>query len=305
MSGPGGARWRAYAALAGGVACISWSALFTRWTGLPGAASAFWRMAIAAAVLLPLRPVIARGATSPTRRSVMLAALAGAFFAGDLALYNSAIMRTSAANATLLGNSAPFLVALGAWFIFGERPRPMFWGGLALAAAGSVGIVGMDLLRHPALGVGDAMAVGAGACYAAYFLTIGRGRSGMDTVTANAIGAVASVAVLLPVCLALGAPLAGYAPGTWIWLAALGIVCQVGGYFFIAYALGHLPATVTSVSLLTQAPITALLAIPFLGEHLSWWQLLGGLLVLAGVLIVNRAPRAAVETEVPTEWAVE
>lgn len=305
MTGASGAGWRAYAALAGGVACISWSALFTRWTGLPGAASAFWRMAIAAALLLPLRSIVARRAPVPRRRSVMLAALAGAFFAGDLAFYNSAIMRTSAANATLLGNSAPFLVALGAWFIFGDRPRPMFWWGLALAAVGSASIVGMDLLRHPALGVGDAMALGSGACYAAYFLTIGRGRSGMDTLTANAIGAVASVVVLLPICLALGAPLAGYEPGTWIWLVALGLICQVGGYFFIAYALGHLPATVTSVSLLTQAPLTALLAIPFLGEHLSWWQVLGGLLVLAGVLIVNRAPRAAVEAEVPTEWVVE
>lgn len=298
-------RWRAYAALALGVACISWSAMFTRWTGLPGAASAFWRMAIAAALFVPMRALAARRLAVPGRRTIAVSALAGVFFAGDLAFYNTAIMHTTAANATLLGNSAPFFVATGAWLLFGERPRAVYWGGLALAALGSVTIIGMDLLRHPQLGAGDLMAVASGACYAAYFLTIGHGRPGTDTVTANAIGAIASVLVLLPVSLAMGAPLAGYRAETWLWLAALGIVCQVGGYLCIAYALGHLPATVTSASLLTQAPLTALLAIPLLGEHLAPWQLAGGLMVLLGVWIVNRAPHAAVTTEVTTEWAVE
>jgi hypothetical protein len=52
----------------------------------------------------------------------------------------------------------------------------------------------------------------------------------------------------------------------------------------------HLPATVTSVGLLAQVPLTALLAVPLLGEPLTGPYLAGGVQVLAGIYVVNRAP---------------
>ena len=56
--------------------------------------------------------------------------------------------------------------------------------------------------------------------------------------------------------------------------------------------------SVTSIALLGQAPITAVLAVPLLSERLSALQLFGGALVLAGIYVVNRTPRArAVEPE--------
>jgi drug/metabolite transporter (DMT)-like permease len=56
----------------------------------------------------------------------------------------------------------------------------------------------------------------------------------------------------------------------------------------LTYALGHLPATVTSVSLLSQGPLTAVLAALLLGEPLSAYQIAGGALVLIGVGLANR-----------------
>jgi drug/metabolite transporter (DMT)-like permease len=112
----------------------------------------------------------------------------------------------------------------------------------------------------------------------------------MDTLTFSAIAVVASVIVLFLLCALLRIPLAGdaYTPRTWAALAGLGLVSQLGGYLAIAYALGHLPATVTSVGLLAQAPLTALLAAPLLGERLSAAQIAGGVLVLSGIAVVTR-----------------
>jgi len=45
----------AYLALAAGILCIAWSAIFVRWTDIPGPASAFYRMLVPALVLLPTR----------------------------------------------------------------------------------------------------------------------------------------------------------------------------------------------------------------------------------------------------------
>ena len=78
-------------------------------------------------------------------------------------------------------------------------------------------------------------------------------------------------------------------------LLGLGLVSQLGGYLALTYALGHLPATVTSVSLLSQGPLTAILAALLLGEPLTGPQILGGTLVLVGVGIANRLGRPAEE----------
>ena len=48
-----------------------------------------------------------------------------------------------------------------------------------------------------------------------------------------------------------------------------------------------LPATVTSVGLLAQVPLTALLAVPLLGEPITTSYLIGGALVLAGIYVVS------------------
>src|SRR6202023_3184160 len=71
-------------------------------------------------------------------------------------------------------------------------------------------------------------------------------------------------------------------------LLGMGMVSQLGGYLALTYALGHLPATVTSVSLLAQGPLTAVLAAWLLDEPLTGSLILGGVLVLLGVGLANR-----------------
>jgi drug/metabolite transporter (DMT)-like permease len=219
---------------------------------------------------------------------MLLGALAGGFFACDLALFNSSVLTTSAANATLLGNNAPVIVGLGSWIVFRKRPRAIFWIGLCLALIGSAFIAGGDALGSASFGSGDAMAMIASVFFAAYLLTIGRVRSDIDTLTLTTLAVTASSVVLLLICLLTRVPLAGYEARSWLSLIGLGVVSQIGGYLAITYALGHLPATVTSVGLLGQAPLTALLAIPLLGEPLGWSQVVGGALVLTGIYVVNR-----------------
>ena len=284
-------RWLAYAALATAIAGMSWSALFVRWAGVPASASAFYRVLIAAGVLIPWRAI--RGATrAPDRRAVALALAGGVFFAFDLLLFNAAVLRTSAATAVLLGNNAPIFVGLGTWLFFSKRPRAAFWIGLALALAGCAFIVFADVSARganlPGNATGDLLALSAAVFWAAYMLTTERVRTEMDTLTFNTVAIAASVLTLLVVCLALGVPLRGYSAKTWTALIALGLVSQVASYYALVYALGHLPATVTSVAVIGQVPLAALLAAALLGEPLSGVQLAGGVVVLAGIYVVSR-----------------
>src|SRR4051812_30440427 len=122
-SHPHGAPHRAGSiALAVGVFGIGWSAILVRWSGVSGVVSAFYRLALAAMVLLPWYFAPARTRAPTSAASKRAALLAGVVFAADLAFFNTAIMITNAANATLLGVNAPIFVAIGAWMLYGERP---------------------------------------------------------------------------------------------------------------------------------------------------------------------------------------
>lgn len=277
----------AYLALVAGIVCIAWSAIFVRWTDIPGPASAFYRMLIPAVVLLPTFATD-RKRERLTGRTWMIIGLGGLFFALDLALYNTAILRTSAANATLLGNNTPIVVGLLTWMVFRRRPQPAFWLGLILAIGGSMVILWGDLARHALFGVGDVMALGAAACFAVYLLATEQVRTTTSTLTFLRLSMIATTLVLLLLNFAMGISLRVPHRHTWWALLGLGLVSQLGGYLALTYALGHLPATITSISLLTQGPLTAAMAAVLLGEPLTLPQIVGGALVLLGVALAHR-----------------
>lgn len=276
----------AYIALAGGVLCIAFSAIFVRVAEVPGATSAFYRVLFAAAVAVPLclwkRPAL------PKRKAVVLTLAGGAFFAIELLLWQVALLLTSVANATLLANIAPVWVALGALILFRERLGSYFWPGLLLALVGMVLVVSGGALELARFNYGDALSIVASFFYAFYLLVTQRVRAEMDTLSFLALSLVSSVVLLLVVCLVWGAPLGGFSARTWAALAALGGLSHLGGYLAINYALGHMRATSVSVSLLAQPLITSLLSIPLLGELLGAQQITGGALVLSGIYLVNR-----------------
>ena len=280
-------RRSAYVSLALGVFGIAWSAILVRWSGVSGLVSAFYRLAFATIVFIPWRLLAKPPVTTATRAAKVAAIIAGILFAADLAFFNSAVMATSAANASLLGVNAPIFVAFGAWIMYGERPTSRFWLGFALAFAGMFAIVGADVLVHPSLGYGDALAVAGAVCYGVYILYVHRSRAGMDTLTFSLWSAGVGAVCMLIVCVIARQPLSGFSGRSWAALIALALTSQVIGQLFIAHALGHLPAAPSSIGLLGQAPLTALLAWPMLGERIRLGQVVGGALVLAGVVVVN------------------
>ena len=292
-----------YLALVAGILCIAWSALFVRWTDIPGPASAFYRMLIPAVVMVPTW-FFDRG-PRVNLRTLTIIAVGGVFFGLDLAFYNTSILKTSAANATLLGNNTPIFVGIFAWLIFRQRPKLSFWLGLALAVIGAAVIVSADVSRHVTLGSGDLMAVTAAACFAVYLMATERVRTTTSTTAFLRLAMISSTLFLLVVNLALRVPLSVPPGRSWWALLGLGLVSQLGGYLALTYALGHLPATVTSVTLLAQGPLTAVLAAILLSEPLTAAQILGGTLVLVGIFLANRPSRPAEEANATLAEACE
>jgi drug/metabolite transporter (DMT)-like permease len=74
----------------------------------------------------------------------------------------------------------------------------------------------------------------------------------------------------------------------WLTLFGLALVCQTAGQSLIAYAMAHLPASFSSVSLLLQPAMATLYAWAILGERAGLAQLAGGAVILAGIWLARK-----------------
>lgn len=269
-----------------GTVCIGFSAIFVRLADIPGVVSAFYRMVIASSALVPLWLV--RYHALPDRRTLLLATLAGFFFGIDLSLWNASLFLTSAASATVLAYLAPVWVGLAAMIFLKDRFRRFYWPGMILALCGMLFILGLQRIRTLQFGLGNSMAIGASFFYASYLLTTQIGREKSGTLPFTTFSVLSSAATLFIVCLLKHQKLGGFSHETWLALLALGLITHVTGWLSINYALGHIRASIASVTLLGQPVITALAAIPILHESLGINQIVGGLLILSGIYLVNK-----------------
>ena len=287
-----------YLALGATIVSLTFAAFFVRWANAPAPVMGFYRLGIATLILTPFYVRRTRRAPrgAPLGRGIMiLPVLAGLGSALDHFVWNSSLEYTSAANATLLGNTAPLWVALAAWLLFRERTKGLFWLGLALTLGGAVAVLSSDFLRHPMIGWGDLLALSAGIFYAIFFLFSQRSRQHFDTLSHVWICSLSSTLTLLMLSLVTGSALTGYSLFTYLMFLAAALLPQMIGYLAMGYALGHLPASIVSPTLLGQPVLTALLAIPLLGETLQPVQWIGGLVVITGIYLVHRSREAAPE----------
>ena len=102
-------------ALICGILCISIFPILVKLKLASGLISAFYRMAIALALLLPY-VLITKNFKLPKTKYVLLAALCGLLFASDVAVWNIAIQDSSATQASLLTNLSPVWVGIGSFF---------------------------------------------------------------------------------------------------------------------------------------------------------------------------------------------
>lgn len=277
-----------YLALGLGVLALSLSAMFVRWAKAPGPVTGFYRLLFSTLILTPffLREQRKHSAISPA--ILLFPALGGLFTAFDFTFWNSSLAFTTAANATLLGNTAPLWVALATWLIFRQKLQGKFWFGLIIALGGAALVMGSDFLLHPRFGMGDLMASAAAIFYASYQMVTQRGRQHLDAFRYTWLATLFATFAIGAVNLVLKNPFTGYDPRTWLVFFATALVSQTIGYLSITYALGHLPAHIVSPTLITQPVLTTLLAIPLLNEIPTFWQGIGGMIALTGIYLINQ-----------------
>jgi len=279
----------ALGALLLGATCIALSPIFVRVSEAGPTATAFWRVALAVPVLWLLYFLKSKARSQRYSGKWPLLLAAGFAFAGDLGFWHTSIKLTSVANSTLLANLASIFVTLAAWMFLKQKPTRLFLTGLAAA------LVGVGLLVHTSLAfsstglLGDALGVVTAMFYAGYILAVkGLRDRGETTLHLMAVTSTITALLLFPVALASGEPMLPLSAFGWWVLIGLALISHAAGQGLIAYALAHLPAAFSSVSLLFQPVMAALFAWLLLYEGLVPLQIAGGIVVLFGIYLARR-----------------
>jgi drug/metabolite transporter (DMT)-like permease len=280
----------ALVALILGGAAIGGSPIFVRLSEVGPMATGFWRVALA---LIPIFIVSLikggdTGAKPQTWSDCGMLILPGIILAADLITWHLSITITSVANATLLANLAPvFVTAIGVLFL-GAAVTRIFVIGLALAVAGVIILKGGPASLGQGDLRGDGGAILAAVSYALYILAIGKLRSRFDTVRIMLWSTASATVCLFPFGFFLEEHLLPTTAHGWAMVFGLAFISHASGQVAITYALAYLPAAFSSLTLLLQPVVAAILAWILLSEPIGPMQAVGGLVVLAGIMISRR-----------------
>src|SRR6478735_10186970 len=275
------------------------------WTA--GAAVAV-RVLLAAAVLAVPAVVSLRGRWGLLRRNAGLVAVYGLVaVAGCQLAYFNAVVHMQVSVALLIEYTAPVAVIGWMWLRHGHRPSVLTLVGAVVAAAGLVLV--LDLLSGAALSVpGVLWALGAMAGAATYFVLSANEDNGLPPLVLAAAGlSLGAVALLVAGAVGIAPMHASTASvsydGTtvawWLPLLGLGIVTAALSYV-TGIAAGRRPGSrLASFVALLEVLFALVFAWILLGELPRVVQVAGGVLILAGVVVVKLGERGTVASARP------
>jgi drug/metabolite transporter (DMT)-like permease len=225
-------------------------------------------------------------------------------------LYYVGIHRMPVGIALVFEMTAPVFIALYVWLVRREKVRSRLWLALLLSLSGLLFVAEVwrdgGSLDH----VGVAATLLAAVCLAAYYLMGERGTTSRDPVALTCWSFVAAA-----VFWAFAAPWWSFDAGVlgervsislgsvelplWalvVWIVLLGAAVP---FWLSIAALRHLPPTAAGLVATVEPVFASIVAWVWLEQVLSGWQVLGGAIVLAGIVLAQTARAAPSPNPLP------
>lgn len=265
-------------------AFLSSNGIWVRFSSLGLLNTGFYRMVFAIIFLVPMAW---KEIPAVKKKDWMILFFAGAFLAGDIAVFNFAMTKTSLANANLLVNMTPFVIMPVSYFLFKEKIPKFFFVGALVAIAGVIILICGKAAPTSTNYQGDVLAFVAMFFYAVYILITYRLR---DRLPGNAImfGCTVSACICLFIIAGIGE--GNQIPTNWhqFWpLLCLGICQQAIGQGLFVHCQGKLSVNLTAIITLSQPAIAAIYSFLIFGEKLSPVEILGIVVVVIGIFLVK------------------
>ncbi|MGF6849112.1 drug/metabolite transporter (DMT)-like permease [Chitinophaga sp. W3I9] len=209
-------------------------------------------------------------------------------------LFNFAMLYIPASTGALVEGLIPVAIAIPAALLLKEHISGRSIAGIILCVTGVVlvGFVGSPQGTHTLRG--SILMLLAVCCWSAYTL-LSRSLKDTDTILATAVSTFIGSAFLIPISAVElyqhGMPeISGRA---WAGIIYLGVFASALAYFLYNKALESLPAAQVGNFLNLNPVIGAVIAMIFLKDTFTPWQMAGGVLVLAGIWLSSKRVKQA------------
>ncbi|RZO60421.1 MAG: EamA/RhaT family transporter [Limisphaerales bacterium] len=294
-------RQSAMLALAFGAFAIGFAPVFAAFAlkpeygGFGPASIGFYRILFALPLMwlvLWITPSKLDSLSKSQKRPIGLLALSGVFFAIDLVSWHWSIKYTSIANATLLANFAPLWVTLWARHLFGEKIHTRFFIALGIAIIGATILMRTSFQLKPEQLLGDLLSLLTAISYGSYMLTVKKLRETCPPQQIMAWSGLFAVPIMFFAAMISGESMISPQLNGWAILIGLALISHFAGQSLIAYAFGHLPASLTSLNLLLQPVFAAALGWLLLSQAMVGKQMIGAIIILSALTIANRSVKS-------------
>lgn len=294
-------RQSAILALAFGAFAIGFAPVFAAFAlkpeygGFGPASIGFYRILFALPLMwlvLWITPSKSDSLSKTQKRPIGLLALSGVFFAIDLVSWHWSIKYTSIANATLLANFAPLWVTLWARNLFGEKIHTRFFIALGIAIIGATILMRTSFQLKPEQLLGDLLSLLTAISYGSYMLTVKKLRETCPPQQIMAWSGLFAVPIMFFAAMISGESMISPQLNGWAILIGLALISHFAGQSLIAYAFGHLPASLTSLNLLLQPVFAAALGWLLLSQAMVGKQMIGAIIILSALTIANRSVKS-------------
>ncbi|MBS1524224.1 MAG: DMT family transporter [Bacteroidetes bacterium] len=276
-----------------GIICISFSPIFVKLAEASPLVSGFYRIFVAWLVLAPY--CLVKKEFAINRKDLLIALLGGIIFGSDIAVWNISLTKISATISTLIANLAPVWVGLMSFLLFRKRSGILFWIGTVVAILGMIVLVGFGNIIRLHFNIGLVYALIASMFYATYILITKGILQRISTVIFMFYNMLGASVFLLVICFANHDNLIHFTTSTWLNMIGMGLICQLAGWITINYSINHLEATKVSIALLSQTVIAGIWAALLLHETLDLKEIIGSIVVLAGIAITFLKKRSSIK----------
>lgn len=284
-----------------GIAAISFSSIFVKWSEAPVSIQAMYRLMITMLLMLPfgLRyiPEVRKLKGSDIAKLIA----SGIMLAVHFLLWMGSLQWTSVASSTIILALQPVFVMIGAYIFFKEKTSASALSGMAIAFLGVFLLIGKGGMSGDGTHLtGDLMSLLGTAAVAAHMLLgqmlLRRIPSFLYSWFVFAFAAIflAGYNVITDI------PMTGYSSKEWGIFALLAVVPTVFGHLLFNWLMRYSSASTVSMSVLGEPVGASLLAFLLLHESMNGLQAAGGALVLLGLILflnVKPSKKSAVELQ--------
>lgn len=273
-----------YAVIVVGVIAVSVSAILVKLCSAPSGVIAFYRLFFSVLFMLP---IFLKGHVSElgqiTKKDWLFSAIAGVFLAFHFILWFESLNFTSVASSTVLVTLQPLFAFIGTYIFFKEKLsiKAIVSGGITIL--GSVIISWGDFHISGRALFGDLLALIACALITAYLLFGQNVRKRISLVTYTFIVYLICSLTLFIFILTRNERFFPYKASDWVYFILLALVPTLLGHTLFNWSVKWVSTSAISVAILFEPVGATILAYFLLGEQTVWTQILGGIIVIAGI----------------------